>query len=207
MRNDVQGLTQAQRFFKRSFDISFSVLGLFVSGFFVLIAIILARLNTGKSGIYKQKRIGRHGKVFTVLKIRTMRDCGQPTTDITVEDDPRITGLGLFLRKFKIDELPQLWNVLIGEMSFVGPRPDVPGFADMLKGENRLVLSVRPGITGPASLKYRNESVILLDSKNPEHFNKSVIYPDKVKINLQYIEEYSFSKDIFILLKTLKSVF
>jgi len=125
-----------------------------------------------------------------------MRDVAGVDTSVTTNTDPRITRLGAFFRKAKIDELPQLINVLLGQMSFVGPRPDVPGFADRLQGEERIVLSVRPGITGPATLKYRNEEEILAQQDDPERYNREVIYPDKVKINVEYVRSYSFWRDL-----------
>jgi lipopolysaccharide/colanic/teichoic acid biosynthesis glycosyltransferase len=125
-----------------------------------------------------------------------MRPVQGVETVVTTDQDPRITPLGRFWRKTKIDELPQLINVLKGDMSFVGPRPDVPGFADRLVGEERLLLSIRPGITGPATLKYRNEEQILMEVDDPEKYNREVIFPDKVRINLEYIREHSFWKDL-----------
>lgn len=133
-----------------------------------------------------------------------MRNDLTVTTTITTSHDPRITRIGHYLRKLKIDELPQLINVLLGEMSFVGPRPDVPGFADMLEGEDRIILGVRPGITGPASLKYRYEEDLLKDVDNPETYNASVIFADKIEINKKYIQNYSFLNDLKYILKTLK---
>lgn len=121
----------------------------------------------------------------------------------TMRGDPRVTQIGAVMRKFKLDELPQLINVLTGQMSFVGPRPDVVGFADCLQGEDRIILSVRPGITGPATLIFRNEEVLLSDSDDPERFNREVLYPAKVKINRQYIKEYRFFKDVLYILATL----
>jgi lipopolysaccharide/colanic/teichoic acid biosynthesis glycosyltransferase len=143
-----------------------------------------------------QDRVGRNGKTFKVIKVRTMRPVQGVETVVTTDQDPRITRLGRFWRKTKIDELPQLINVLKGDMSFVGPRPDVPGFADRLVGDKRLVLSIRPGITGPATLKYRDEEQILMGVEDPETYNREVIFPDKVRINLEYIREYSFWKDL-----------
>ena len=142
------------------------------------------------------------GKLFNVIKLRTMKDVAGIDTTATSRTDPRITKGGAFLRRFKLDELPQLWNVLTGDMSFVGPRPDVPGFADKLTGEDRIVLTVRPGITGPATLKYKDEEEILAKQKNPDQYNRDVIWPDKVKINRKYIENYSFFKDIYYIFNT-----
>ncbi len=155
--------------------------------------------------------MGKNGQLFRVIKIRTMRpaqfvraESSDPhdITTVTTSDNPRITKTGRFFRKSKIDELPQLINVLFGQMSFVGPRPDVPGFADMLEGENRIILSIAPGITGPASLKYRDEEELLAKSENPEAYNREVIFPDKVKINRIYIDEWSFWRDIGYIFKT-----
>jgi lipopolysaccharide/colanic/teichoic acid biosynthesis glycosyltransferase len=142
--------------------------------------------------------------MFTLIKIRTMRDMPDIATTVTRTDDPRITRLGQLLRKTKIDELPQLWNVLIGDMSLVGPRPDVPGFADTLEGEQRLLLSVRPGITGPATLKYRNEEDLLTGTPDPIAYNQTVIWPDKVRINLAYVRSWTFGQDLKYLWLTLR---
>ena len=142
-------------------------------------------------GIFKQERVGMDGDLFTIYKIRTFK----------LEDDKiEVTTFGKFLRKFKIDELPQLWNILKGDMSFVGPRPDVSGFADKLNGEDRIILSVRPGLTGPASIKFKNEEGILAQQSNPEDYNRNVIWPKKVEINKEYITNYSFFKDIYYIL-------
>ena len=122
---------------------------------------------------------------------------------VSVAGDSRVTPLGAFLRKYKIDELPELWNVLIGDMSFVGPRPDVPGYADKLQGEDRRILELKPGITGPATLKYRNEEELLAMQSNPQTYNDEVIWPDKVRINLEYLRKRTFFGDIKIILQTL----
>ena len=124
-------------------------------------------------------------------------------SNVTTFDDPRITFTGRFMRKFKIDELPQLINIVKGDMSFVGPRPDVPGFADKLTGSDRRILSLRPGITGPATLKYQNEELILNSQSNPEQYNRDVLWPDKVAINLHYLDHWSLISDIVIIIKTL----
>lgn len=186
---------------KRTFDITAAVLGLAV--FWPLIAVtwFLAACDTGASGFFRQKRVGRNGELFTVIKLRTMRAAGGTT--VTTADDARITPLGAKLRRYKLDELPQLWNVLIGTMSFVGPRPDVPGFLDCLEGEDRELLCLRPGITGPASLKYRDEEKILAAVDDPERYNAEVIWPDKVRINLDYMRNWSFAKDIGYILRTI----
>ncbi len=144
---------------KRTFDLIAALVGLALLWPIIAIAWYLAGRDTGASGLFRQRRIGRDGRVFCILKLRTMQDI--EGTSVTVAGDARITRLGALLRRYKIDELPQLWNVLIGDMSFVGPRPDVPGFLDRLEGEDRALLKLRPGITGPATIKYRNEAELL----------------------------------------------
>lgn len=124
-------------------------------------------------------------------------------TNVTTDKDPRITRLGRFFRKTKIDELPQLINVFLGQMSFVGPRPDVPGFADKLTGDDRIILTVRPGITGPATLKFRDEEKLLAAQSDPERYNREVIYPEKVRLNREYVENYSFWQDIKYIFQTI----
>lgn len=167
-----------------------------------LIAVIwvLAARDTEADGFFRQQRVGKDGKLFTVIKLRTMRATGGTT--VTTADDTRITPLGAKLRRYKLDELPQLWNVLIGNMSFVGPRPDVPGFLDRLDGEDRELLRLRPGITGPASLKYRNEEETLAAIENPERYNAEVIWPDKVRINRDYMRNWSLAGDIGYIMRT-----
>ncbi len=150
--------------------------------------------------IFKQKRIGRNGREFVMYKFRSMV-VGHSGSSISVES--RITPFGAILRRYKIDELPELWNVMTGEMSFVGPRPDVPGYADKLKGAERAILQLRPGITGPASLKYRDEEELLATVKDPQKYNDEIIFPDKVRINLYYMKHYSFVDDIKMILCTI----
>lgn len=198
-----KGLTWQSRVMKRSFDIAFSLLGLLLVGWVILLAAAIARIDTGLSGFFTQSRVGLHGREFQIIKIRTMRPVAGMTSNVTTASDPRITRLGRLLRRAKIDEFPQLFNVLRGDMSFVGPRPDVPGWADLLKGTDRIVLSVRPGITGPATLKYRNEEEVLAAEPDPERHNSEVIFPDKVLINKNYVTGYRFRDDIDCILCTL----
>lgn len=195
-------LTFRQRVIKRAFDIMLSIMGIVLTWPIMLLAWVIASIETRSNGLFIQKRIGMRGKPFNVFKIKTMRSVEGIKTSVTTRDDRRITRSGAFFRKTKIDELPQLWNVLIGQMSFVGPRPDVPGFADRLEGEERILLSVRPGITGPATLKYRNEEAILAAQPDPEAYNQEVIWPDKVAINRDYIVNWSLKRDIMYILKT-----
>jgi len=179
------------------------VLGLLLVWWLILLAALIARIDTGMNGFFTQQRVGRGGKLFYVVKIRTMKPASDIETTVTTDNDTRITRIGRLFRKSKIDELPQLINVLLGDMSFVGPRPDVRGFADMLTGEERSILSLRPGITGPATLRYRNEEAILSKVNNPEQYNRDVIFPDKVKLNLEYIKNYSLSEDLKCIFKTI----
>ena len=136
-----------------------------------------------------------------MYKIRSMSVNDEIAT-ITLKNDARITRFGHFLRRYNLDELPQLFNVFIGNMSLVGPRPDVPGYADSLQGDDRIILEVRPGITGPATLKYKNEESLLMEQKNPRQYNDEVIWKDKVDINKKYIENWSLIGDTRILIKT-----
>lgn len=181
---------------KYLFDKIFSFIGLLFTWPILLIVAILIHIKMRDgSAFFCQQRVGKDGKLFTMFKFRTMT-ASHGGSSVSVAGESRITPLGATLRKYKLDELPELWNVLIGEMSFVGPRPDVPGYADHLQGEDRIILSLRPGITGPASLKYRNEEDLLASVDNPIKYNDEIIYPDKVRINRFYAEHYSFIKDI-----------
>ncbi|MBR2436341.1 MAG: sugar transferase [Alistipes sp.] len=167
----------------------------------IIVAILIKIKMPGGPVFFTQERVGRNGKLFTMYKFRSMT-VSHSGSSISVAGESRITPFGAKLRKYKIDELPELWNVLIGDMSFVGPRPDVPGYADMLKGEDRDILKLRPGITGPASLKYRNEEELLSHVDDPIKYNNEVIFPDKVRINLYYLHNYSFWTDIKLILCT-----
>ena len=190
---------------KRSFDMVFAALGLLLAAPLIAIGWLAATLETRRNGFFLQERIGRHGRPFRIVKLRTMyEDAGHTAAlgTVTRADDPRITRSGAWLRRSKIDELPQLWNVLVGDMSFVGPRPDVPGYADRLQGEDRIILSVRPGITGPATVKYRNEEDLLSRQVDAQRYNQEVIWPDKVRINREYIQERSFISDLRYLYRT-----
>lgn len=168
---------------------------LFLWPILLVIAILIRIKMPGGPVIFKQKRVGVNGSLFTMYKFRSMT-VGHGGSSISVAGESRITPLGAKLRHYKLDELPELWNVLIGDMSFVGPRPDVPGYTDQLKGKDRDVLKLRPGITGPASLKYRDEEDLLAQQSDPQKYNDEIIFPDKVRINLYYLNHYSFIKDI-----------
>lgn len=197
------GLNPGDAFIKRSFDIGLSLLGLLATGWIIVIAWALSSFETRRNGFYTQPRVGRNGRLFRIIKIRTMRDKPGIDTTVTASDDPRITPLGRLFRRTRIDELPQLINVLIGQMSFVGPRPDVPGFANCLDEDDNIILSVTPGITGPATLKYRGEEELLARQEDPETYNREVLFPDKVEVNKAYIENYSFTRDLYYIWKTL----
>ena len=191
-----------QALLKRSFDFFFAFVGLSLAGPVIGITWLLATIDTQSNGFFFQKRVGRKGRLFNVVKIKTMKPMESLTTTVTTSSDPRITFTGAIFRKLKLDELPQLWNVLIGDMSFVGPRPDVSGFADRLKGKERAILSIRPGMTGPATLKYRDEEELLAEQTDYERYNLDVIWPDKVQINLDYIRNWTLIGDIRYILLT-----
>ena len=184
---------------KYIFDRLVSLIGLLILWpVFIIVAILIKVKMPGGPVLFVQERVGRHGKLFKVHKFRsmTMRKETDAVTGVAAAETARITPLGEKLRKYKLDELPELWDVMIGKMSFVGPRPDIPGYADQLQGEDREILKLRPGITGPASLKYRNEEDILASVDNPQQYNDEIIYPDKVRLNRYYLHHYSFIKDI-----------
>lgn len=215
---------------KRLFDIVASLCGLLLIWWvYPIVAILIKIKMPGGPAFFCQQRVGKEGKLFTCHKFRTML-VKHSGSSVSVAGDSRITPFGAKLRHYKIDELPELWDVLIGNMSFVGPRPDVPGYADKLEGDDRVVLKLRPGITGPATLKYRledemiadfvsnmkkGENVVLYGATLPENikemsdqelavwYNDNVIYPDKVRLNKYYYEHYSFVKDIEMIFATL----
>lgn len=180
--------------------VSFVGIVLLIPIFITVTIFIWIKMSDGPA-IFKQKRVGRLGKIFTMYKFRTM-SIGFSNSTISIAGEKRITPLGSFLRKNKIDELPELWNVIKGDMSLVGPRPDVPGYADKLKGQDREILKLRPGITGPASLKFRNEEELLAKVDDPQKYNDEVLFPDKVRINLNYMKYRNFWIDIKIITYT-----
>jgi lipopolysaccharide/colanic/teichoic acid biosynthesis glycosyltransferase len=188
---------------KRVFDITLGLVGISLSWWIMLLAWLIASIETKSNGLFMQKRIGYKGEEFLVFKIKTMYPNTTNNSTVTTANDSRITKSGKFFRRYKIDELPQLFNVVFGSMSFVGPRPDVKGFADKLQGEDRVILSIKPGITSPASIKYKNEEEILASVKNPIEYNKNVIWKDKVAINKEYIKNWSLKNDILYIIKTI----
>jgi lipopolysaccharide/colanic/teichoic acid biosynthesis glycosyltransferase len=187
---------------KRIFDILASFFGLIFLFPFLLVIALLIRVNMPGPVIFRQQRAGRYGTPFTIYKFRSMTLDHEGGT-VSVKGDKRITPLGAKLRRYKLDELPELWNVFIGDMSFVGPRPDMPEYVDRLQGEERLILNLRPGITGPASLKYAREEELLALKEDPQKYNDEVLWPDKVKLNLDYYYNWSFIKDIKIIFFTI----
>lgn len=190
-------------FFKIIFDRVMAFLGgiILFPILFIVSFLILLKMPGGPI-IFKQKRVGQYGRLFTMYKFRSMTTYHSGSS-VSVRGESRITPLGAKLRKYKLDELPELWNVFIGDMSFVGPRPDVPGYADKLEGEGRRMLLLKPGITGPASLKYRNEEESLAEQDDPQKYNDEVLFPDKVRINIEYLDNWSFWNDIKIIVYTI----
>jgi lipopolysaccharide/colanic/teichoic acid biosynthesis glycosyltransferase len=199
-------MTSMQHGMKRAFDSVVSSIGLALILVPIVVVSILVKLSSSGPVFFLQKRVGRFGKLFTVVKFRTMRVNSSEMGFITSAGDERITSFGRILRSLKLDELPQLWNVFIGKMSFVGPRPDVPGYADLLKGDDRKILLLRPGITGPASLYFKDEERILAREDDPVKYNDTVIWPKKVELNLDYYYHWNFWKDIGYILVTILPV-
>ena len=194
--------TKGSKIIKWVFDRTVSLIGIIgLSPFIAAIGVLIKIKMPDGPVFFCQRRVGQHGKLFVLLKFRTMHNLPEGN-NVTILNDSRVTPFGSFLRKYKIDELPELWNVFIGDMSFVGPRPDVEGYADKLTGSDRKILDLKPGITGPATLKYRNEEEILSRQDDPLKYNDEVIWPDKVRINLQYLDNRSFWGDINLIIKT-----
>ena len=193
---------QNARSVKRLFDLIFSTLGIVIFLPLIFFLWLCSSIDTRRNGFFTQLRIGQYGIPFRIIKIRTMSGLSSSST-ITISGDVRITPFGSFIRKNKLDELPQFFNIFIGEMSFVGPRPDVPGYADRLVGEQRKLLLVKPGITGLATLKYHDEERLLSLQLDPEGYAKKVVWPDKVYMNLFYIGNWSLKLDLQIIIKTI----
>lgn len=189
---------------KRIFDFLVSLVGIIILSPIFIIVSIAIKLDSRGNILFLQKRVGRYGKEFNIYKFRTMvTDAEKLGKQITIGKDNRITKFGAFLRKFKIDELPQLFNVLKGDMSLVGPRPEVPKYVSLYNNEQKKVLDVRPGITDMASLRYKDENDILGKVDNPEDYYINVIMKDKLQLNLEYIEKSNIFFDIYLILKTI----
>ncbi len=194
-------LTKKQQLAKRLFDIVVALIGISVFLLPIVCLILMATVTIGEFGLFSQQRVGQYAKLFTMYKIKTMKSNTTGDTN-TIVDDLTIPWFAKLLRRTKLDELPQLFNVLTGNMSLVGPRPDIIGYADKLTGEDKIILSVKPGITGPATLKFRNEEDILRQQPNPKEYNDTVIWKEKVRINKDYIQNWSFLGDIKYIFKT-----
>jgi len=180
---------------KRLFDIFFSLLLALVAVPLLLPFVVVAAADTSSDGFFRQVRIGQYGKPFRIIKLRTLH-----------RRTHRISRYGRFLRHSKIDELPQLWHVLTGTMSFVGPRPDVPGYYDTLQGQEQVILHLKPGLTSEAGLYYRREEELLAEQSDPLHYNDTVLFPDKVRMNLHYYYHRSFRGDLKLIAKTVVKV-
>lgn len=185
---------------KRFFDIIFFLFALLFFFWVVLIGWLFAAIDTHTNGIFIQERVGQFGIPFKIYKLRTIQLSSS-------SGDARISKIGKFLRGYKLDELPQFFNVLKGEMSIVGPRPDLPGYYDLLEGESRKILELKPGLTSLASLKYSKEESLLRNQVSPDRYNNSIVFPDKVQLNLDYYDHHSFWGDIGIILKTAVVIF
>lgn len=197
-------MSKTNQVIKRIFDIIMSLIGIIILSPLLIIVSIAIKISSPGNILFLQKRVGKNGEEFNIYKFRTMVSNAEKLgKQITVGNDSRITKVGAFLRKFKIDELPQLFNVFNGDMSFVGPRPEVPKYVALYTKEQRKVLSIRPGITDMASLRYRDENDILGKVDNPEEYYINVIMQDKLKLNLEYIEKSNIIFDISLILKTI----
>ena len=193
---------------KRTFDILFSSIGLLMLLPVFLVMAVWIKADSEGPVFYRQVRVGMHGKLFRIFKFRSMRLGSDKASQITIgERDSRITRSGIIIRKYKLDELPQLINVFTGDMSFVGPRPEVPKYVDLYTEAQRHVLDVRPGITDMASIKYINENELLGKANNPEDYYIHTIMPDNLSINLEYVKNNSFMDDVTIIFKTLSKIF
>ena len=193
---------------KRLFDLSCSLIGIIILSPLLLIISILVKIGSRGPIFYRSTRIGKGKKPFKLYKFRTLVSnadkIGGPSTS---DDDPRMTGVGKFLRKYKLDELPQFFNVIKGEMSLVGPRPEIPEYAKLYNKKEQIIFDVKPGITDLASIWNSNEGALLKGSKDPEKEYLEKIRPKKVKLQIQYIQEKSFIGDLKIILKTLRKIF
>jgi lipopolysaccharide/colanic/teichoic acid biosynthesis glycosyltransferase len=189
------------KFFKELFDYILASLALVILFPLLITVGLIVGFTMGWPVVYTQRRIGQNGKPFKLHKFRSMKKIKSNTT-VAAQEQNRITRFGRFMRKYKLDELPELWNIIRGDMSFVGPRPDVPGYADKLTGKDRVILQLKPGLTGAASLKYMYEEELLAKQENPQEYNDKVIFPDKVQVNKKYMEKWSLWLDLKIIILT-----
>lgn len=192
-------ITKNEIRFKRIFDLLLSLILLPICIPFIALFVLIATIETRQFGLFTQTRVGQRAKLFKIYKIRTLKKGKHKLGHL----DLHATYFGKILRRYKLDELPQLINVLFGKMSFVGPRPDLIGFADELSGEDRIILKVKPGVTGPATIKYRDEEAILALQDDPENYNRTIIWVDKVEINKKYVQNWSFSLDLKYILHSI----
>lgn len=186
---------------KSFFDYALAIILLPVLLPLIFLLVLFASLDTGQFGMFPQKRVGKDARIFPIYKIRSMK--GRSELSVTTESTHAITAFGKFIRKTKLDETPQIFNILLGQMSFVGPRPDVAGYADLLQGEDRIILSVKPGITGPAQIAFKDEEETLRRVDDPQRYNDEVIWPEKVRINKNYVKNWTFSRDLNYLILTI----
>ena len=192
-------ITETDKKVKRIFDLILAILLIPIIIIPLFIFVIIASVDTKEYGIFSQYRVGQYGKLFNIFKIRTLKNEPHRLGSL----DKSATSFGKFLRRYKLDELPQLFNVIKGDMSFVGPRPDIEGFADVLEGEDRIILEIKPGVTGPATIKYKNEEVLLYQQVDPENYNRTIIWKDKVEINKMYIKNWSFYLDLKYIIQSI----
>lgn len=195
-------MTIRQRAIKRGLDVLLATALLVVMAVPLLFLFLLVLLVEGRPVLFRQDRVGRGKKRFTIVKFRTMTLNGENGVTCTTLTDPRVPRGGRFLRRYKLDEIPQIWQVLIGEMSFVGPRPDVPGYVDKLGAEYRAMLDLRPGLTGPATIFFRHEEELLARVGDPKQFNDEHIYPRKIALNMAYAQNWSLLTDLVCMLHT-----
>ena len=185
-------LSNKQKLIKRLIDFFLSLIGIIIFIIPIFILFVVSTIVNKEFGFFFQKRVGENGELFTIYKIKSMKSGKIPS----------ITSFGAFIRKTKLDELPQIFNVFFGQMSIVGPRPDVSGYADELKGTNKIILSVKPGLTSLATLKFVNEEQLLSNQKEPLIYNNEVLWPQKVKLNVNYVRNWSLLNDFKIIFKT-----
>lgn len=190
-------LSFKQRVVKRVLDIFMSIIGIILFIIPIFILVILSTIINKEFGIFTQKRVGKEAKLFSIFKIKSMKIGGENS----------ISPFGKFIRKTKLDELPQLFNVIFGHMSVVGPRPDLEGYADLLKNEDKIILTVKPGLTSLATLKFSNEEKLLKKQENSIKYNDEVLWPQKVELNKEYVKNYSLINDFKIIFKTIKLFF
>lgn len=192
---------------RRVVDATVALLGLLITSPVLVFSALAIKLDSPGPVIYRQRRVGLGGKPFDILKLRTMReDADRHGGQLTIGADPRVTRVGAFLRAWKIDELPQLLNVLRGEMALVGPRPEVPRYVDLYTEEQRKVLEVRPGITDPASIRFRDESELMAAQPDPERYYREVIMPKKLQMNLDYLARRRLATDLGVIAATARAV-